>query len=65
MQPDHDNINQFDTKERYDYAPKSPDQQISAKQSVGPKGLVLDSFESDRDQQRDDNRVENYSREDG
>jgi hypothetical protein len=52
MQTDHENINQFDTNERYDYAPKSPNQQISAKQSVGSKGLVLDSFECDRNQQR-------------
>ena len=62
MQTDHDHVNQFDANERCNYTAHSPNQQIATQQRVGADGTILHTFERDRNQQRNNNRIENHRR---
>jgi len=65
METYHNKIDQFDPNEWQNDAPQSPDQQVPAQQSIGAEGPVFDSLERDWDEGWNNERVEDYSRQDG
>ena len=64
MQGDEGQVDELDADERGDHAAEAPNQQVAAKQGVGPDGTILHALQGDGDQQRDDDRVEDHGRED-
>ena len=47
------------------YASQTPDQQIPAQKCIGAERPVGDALEGDRDEQRDDDRIEDHRRQNG
>ena len=54
VQADHHEVDRLDSDEGNDHAAEAPDQQVAAQQRVRPKGPILNAFEGDRDQERND-----------
>src|SRR5208282_5672174 len=57
MERNHKEVDCLDAYERNDHAADTPDQQILPQERVRTQRLVADSSKSDRNKQRDDQRV--------
>ena len=65
MKTHHDEVNQFDADKGENHASQSPDEQVPAQQSIGTERPEFDSLEGDWNERRNNQRVKNYSRQNG
>src|SRR5690349_9435870 len=63
MEANEQQVDHFDSDERHDDTAEAPNEQVAAQQCICTDWFIRYAFECNRDQQWDDDRVEDYRRE--